>query len=92
MPIIFDQLEEIFVRWNKQLNVKKPIRGHAAKWVYDNMKSKVDDRFMKEVVSLLKSIDMNSNVTIEEKLKTDNTYGKLTMEKNVVFNPYRTRL
>ena len=32
------------------------------------MKSKVDDRFMKEVVSLLKSIDMNSNVTIEEKL------------------------
>ena len=92
MPIVFEELEQILVQWNIQLDIKKPINGFTANWVYNNMKDKIDKQNIKKIVSLFKSIDMSDNVHIDESLNTDRTYGKLRLEKNIIVKPHRSRL
>jgi hypothetical protein len=91
MPIVFPELENILLIWKKTLNIKKPIRDRTGKWVYNNMKNKADKTAIKNIVSLFENIDID-NVIVSETINTDRTYGKLTVEKNIIINNNKSSL
>ena len=84
MPISFPELEDLLLDWKKLLNVK-PNGGKTAQWVYDNMKDKAQDRYVKKIVSLFKTMDID-NLKVVETINPDRTYGKLTPQKNIIIN------
>jgi hypothetical protein len=85
MPISFTELEDILLEWKKLLNVKKPIRGRTAQWVYNNMKDKAQDRYTKKITSLFKTIDID-NLKVVETVNPDRTYDKFTQQKTIIIN------
>ena len=85
MPISFPELEDLLLDWKKLLNVKKHIGGRTAQWVYDNMKDKAQDRYIKKITSLFKMMDID-NLKVIETMNPDRTYGKLTPQKNIIIN------
>ena len=91
MPISFPELEDLLLDWKKLLNVNKPIGGRTAQWVYDNMKDKAQDRYIKKITSLFKSMDID-NLKVVETINPDRTYGKLRLEKNIIINNNKSSL
>ena len=85
MPISYPELEDVLIEWKKLLNVKKPIGGKSAQWVYNNMKETAQDRYIKKITSLFKKMDID-NLKVVETMNPDRTYGKLTQEKTIIIN------
>ena len=85
MPISYPELEDVLIEWKKLLNVKKPIGGNSAQWVYNNMKETAQDRYIKKITSLFKKMDID-NLKVVETMNPDRTYGKLTQEKTIIIN------
>ena len=65
MPISYPELEDVLIEWKKLLNVKKPIGGKSAQWVYNNMKETAQDRYIKKITSLFKKMDIDNLKVVE---------------------------
>ena len=84
MPIIFPELENILIEWKKISETHNP-KNAASKFVFDNIQERAHNINTKKIYSLFKRLDI-SNIVITESLNPDRTYGKLTLEKNIVID------
>jgi hypothetical protein len=88
MPINFVELENLIIEWKKRMNainIKKPIEGRTARWVYNNIKEKTNKEYSKLIFELFRLVDIDQ-VDANKDLKPDRTYENLMPEVNVVIN------
>ena len=76
MPIYFDELENILNQW----------KIHSFTWRGNkHNETELKKRTIIKIIKLFRSINYD-NITVNEEVSPDRTYGKLTQEKTIIIN------
>ena len=81
MPILFDELERLLLKWKKDVEGPKG-DSWVGMMVYNSIKDKTDEKYIKQIQTLFESISIK-DIEVNEILNPDRTYGKLTIEKEI---------
>ena len=82
MPILFDELERLLLKWKRDVEGPKATTSRVGHMLYNSIKEKTDERYIKQIKILFESISIK-DIDVNEVLNPDRTYGKLTIEKEI---------
>ena len=83
MPIYFKELEQLIIKWKKSFQLKTPT-NEVGKYIYDEIRTKIDDTFSKELVDLFKKISIE-DIVVNKEIIPRRTYGEFEEITNIKF-------